>query len=151
MRYTNLLLVILLFFMACHNKADQPGTGDDTALTESKYYWESTLNDSTGKLEMKKTTPVDTLSIQSILEFINKTHPRILLGVVKTSNDTIYLKIADATVLTQQMGTTGAMEYLAAAVYNLTELLGIKYVTFDFEEGDHAAPGTYTRESFKDE
>ena len=153
MRNTTFLSIILLFLTACgNNKADQPVADNDTAAgVESTYYWEATSNDSTGNLEMKRIQRTDSISTKSIFAFINNAHPRILLELVKTSNDTIYLKIKDATVLTQQMGSTGAMEYLAAAVYNLTELPGIKYVTLDFEEGDHAAPGTYTRESFKDQ
>jgi len=40
---------------------------------------------------------------------------------------------------------------MATATYTLTEAKGINYVDFDFEEGDHAVPGTYSRESFKPE
>jgi hypothetical protein len=49
------------------------------------------------------------------------------------------------------MGSTGPTMFLSSAVYNLTEIPGIRYVNFDFEEGDHASPGTFSRESFKDE
>ncbi len=149
-RYAPLLLITLFFLCACgNNKANQPISENDTA--ETFYYWESTLNDSTGNLEMKKIETTDSLSVPSILDYINKDNPRLRLEWVKTSNDTVYIKIKDATVLTQQMGSTGATEYMAAVVYNLTELRGMKYVNFDFQEGDHAAPGTFSRESFKNE
>jgi hypothetical protein len=49
------------------------------------------------------------------------------------------------------MGSSGPTTYFAEAVFNLTEIPGIHYVSFDFEEGDHAQPGTFNRESFKDE
>jgi hypothetical protein len=37
---------------------------------------------------------------------------------------------------------------MAIATYTLTEMAGIKYVHYDFEEGDHAEPGTYSRANF---
>jgi len=75
----------------------------------------------------------------------------VQLAFVKTSGDTVYLKIPDPMYLTQQMGSSGPTIYLAQAVYSLTEVPGIKYVNLDFEEGDHASPGTFNRDSFKDE
>jgi hypothetical protein len=50
--------------------------------------------------------------------------------------------------LTQRMGTTGAEVFLAVATFTLTEHEGISHVNFIFEEGDHAAPGLYSREHF---
>ena len=46
------------------------------------------------------------------------------------------------------MGYYGAEAYLAAVNYNMSELKGITYVDIRFKEGDHAAPGTYTRTDF---
>lgn len=147
--YFLFLVCTPLLFGCGNNKADQPGSLDDTAA--SYYLWESALNDSTGRLSMKKVETADSTSTPSILGFTNKAYPRIRLDLVKTSRDTVYLKIEDATFLTQQMGSSGSILYLAAIVYNLTELAGIKYVTLNFEEGDHARPGTYNRESFSNE
>ena len=87
----------------------------------------------------------------ALTKYLNSNNSKVVIEWQRRSNDTAYLKIADATVLTQQMGTTGAMMYLAFVVYNVTELPGIRFVTLAFDEGDHAVPGTYTRESFKDE
>ena len=148
-KYFLFVLCSTLLFACGSNKADQPGSMNDT--TSSYFLWESTLNDSTGRLEMKKVETADSTSIQSILGFTNTAYPRIRLEWIKTSLDTIYLKIDDATFLTQQMGSSGSILYLAAVVYNLTELAGINYITLDFEEGDHARPGTYNRESFSNE
>lgn len=141
----------VLFIVACNNKADQPGTDDDTLSTQENFLWQSSLNDSTGKIEMTKVPGNDTLSLQSVIDFLNKDNPNIRLELVKTSNDSIYLKIPDAMYLTQQMGSTGPTLYLSEVIYNLTEIPGIKYVSLDFEEGDHASPGTFNRESFKNE
>jgi hypothetical protein len=100
---------------------------------------------------MIKVPTTDSLSPENVIGFLNKNNPHIRLELVKISTDSIYLKIADAMYLTQQMGSTGPTLYFSEVVYNLTEITGIRYVTFDFEEGDHAGPGTFNRDSFKDE
>jgi hypothetical protein len=61
------------------------------------------------------------------------------------------VKIPEATYLTQQMGSSGPTMFFAEAVYNISEIPGIRFINFDFEEGDHAQPGTYTRDDFKDQ
>lgn len=152
----NYLFIFLAysFFIACNNKADQPAADEDsTDIAEYVYSWQATLDDSTGKLEMKKLEMVgpDSLSPQAVIDFLNSNNPSISLTLIKTSGDTIFIKIPDATYLTQQMGSTGPTMYFASAVYNLTEIPGIRFANFDFEEGDHAQPGTFTRESFKEE
>ena len=148
------LFALTLFLLtACNNKADQPVTDEDSAEATARYSWDATLNDSTGRLEMKKVeiSGPDSFSIPAVITFINSLYPNVQLVWIKTSGDTVYLKIPEATYLTQQMGSTGPTMYFANAVYNLTEIPGIKYVTVDFEEGDHAPPGTFNRDSFIDE
>jgi len=151
MKYLFLLITAGIFFAACRNKADKPFTETDTA--RAVYSWQSALNDSSGRLEMKKVESMgpDSLSPAAVITYLNSTDSTIKLVLVKTSGDTVYLKRPDAEHLTQQMGSTGSTLYMAQVVYNLTEIPGIKYVNLDFEEGDHASPGTYTRENFKDE
>lgn len=142
----------LLLISCGTNKADEPIVEEDS-LTAINYAWQASLNDSTGKLEMKKTeaADLDSISTISIIDYINRSDSSIHLDIVKTSNDTVYLKIPDAHYLTQQMGSTGPTLYLASVIYNLTELPGIHYINLDFEEGDHAQPGTFSRDSFKNE
>ena len=148
---------ILIFFSflitSCgNNKADQPADNNNTT-TVINYVWQATLNDTSGKLEMKKVeaTGLDSLSPESIVAFLNTSDSSVHLDLIKISNDTIYIKIPDATFLTQQMGSTGSTMYLASVVYNLTELPGIRFINFDFEEGDHAQPGTLSRDSFNNQ
>lgn len=152
MKTQSLLVFIILLISACgNNKADQPAAEEYSI--EMGYSWQATVNDSTGRLEMKKqeTAGPDSLSPQAVIDFINTTNTYILLKFVNTSNDTVYIKIPEATYLTQQMGSTGSTIYLAQLVYNLTEIPGTHYVNLDFEEGDHAAPGTFSRKSFNDQ
>lgn len=149
--YFFLLLASSLLAACGNNKADQPVVDNDTA--NNIYSWQASLNDSSGRLEMQKVEAIgpDTLSAAAVVAYLNTTNSHVQLALVKTSGDTVYLKIPDAMYLTQQMGSTGPTLYLAQAIYNLTEIHGIKYVNLDFEEGDHASPGTFNRDSFKDE
>lgn len=73
---------------------------------------------------------------------------RMRLEFSRLSGDTFYVRIPESTVLTQQMGTTGAAGYLMTATFTLTELNGVNHINFDFEEGDHARPGVYSRQFY---
>ena len=155
------IFIFVTLLSACgNNKADQAfSVKDTTTVTEEHYIWQSTLNDSTGKLEMVPAELVNNDSLQPkiLVDLINKTYAetdyynKVRLAFIKTSGDTVYVKIPDATYLTQQMGSTGPTMFLSGVVYTITGLPGINYVNFDFDEGDHAGPGTYSRESFRNE
>ena len=60
----------------------------------------------------------------------------------------VNVEVVNATHLTQRMGTTGAEVFLAVATFTLTEYDNIKFVNLIFNEGDHAAPGLYSRKQF---
>jgi hypothetical protein len=80
---------------------------------------------------------------ESLLEL-----PRILLQGIKGT--TAQVVVENSVYLSQRMGSAGAQDYLASATYTLTECPQIAAVEFDFPQGDHAAPGTYTRGSFSE-
>ncbi|MBW1296382.1 hypothetical protein [Aquimarina litoralis] len=90
----------------------------------------------------------DTLSIQKITNIINLNWPKVQVKYVQRINDTIFLKIPNSKILTQQMGTTGAEQFLISTTFSFTELDGVNYVSYEFETGDHASPGIYGRESW---
>lgn len=146
-------ILLTLFVLGCKGKSDKQATEQDSVLNKTVYSWESVIDDSTGRLKMNKKENIgpDSLTSSSVISFLNRTNPNIQLQFLRQSNDTLYIKIPDAEHLTQRMGSTGPTMYFANVVYNLTEIPGVQYVNFDFEEGDHAAPGTYNRESFKDQ
>lgn len=147
-----ILACVAVTIISCGSSADEPIVETDSSTATINYAWRGILNDTTGKFEMQKTeaTNLDSLSVNSIVDYINGGDTNIHLDIIKTSGDTVYLKIPMADVLTQQRGTTGAALYLSRVVYNLTELPGIHHVNFNFPQGDHASPGTYNRDSFKD-
>ncbi len=49
------------------------------------------------------------------------------------------------------MGTSGAEGFMVSTTFTFTELNGIKYVSYDFQYGDHANPGVYDRHSWDKE
>jgi hypothetical protein len=58
------------------------------------------------------------------------------------------VRVNDAFQLTQEMGSEGAVNYLASATFSITSSDSIEVVFFDFPFGDHAAPGYYSRASW---
>lgn len=109
------------------------------------YQFDAQINDF--KIVKLRQFSSDTLTTKSIESIINKTWPKVQIQFLKSSNDTVYLSIPQSEVLTQQMGSSGASHFIGSTIYSFTELKGIKYVSFDFEEGDHAAPGVFGRRS----
>jgi hypothetical protein len=84
------------------------------------------------------------LLLRRLNGLFKQTHqPRATLK--KIEGDTAFIRIEEQRHLTQEMGTTGATAYLQAITYTLTSLPSIQYVAFDFEAGDHAMPGRYSR------
>ena len=68
-----------------------------------------------------------------------------LIKLLKTNENIAYVRIDNAAVLTQQMGTHGSISYMNAVMYSLASIDTIDCVMFDFKEGDHAIPGKYCR------
>jgi hypothetical protein len=101
------------------------------------------------KLEAPQNVKLDTLSSTKLVELINNNFPDIHLDLVKISHDTIYVKIPDSKKLANEIGDTGAENYLASATFTLTELKNIKFVNIAMQPGDHAEPGVYSRNDFK--
>lgn len=46
------------------------------------------------------------------------------------------------------MGSAGAESFMISTTFSLTELKGVNYVSYDFEEGDPSRPGVYNRNSW---
>ena len=144
MKKTIIVLSGLLFLYAC-------GGNDTETLPATEVNMWNMDQDSIGNLIGTKfiATEIDSLYPEAVITFINNNNPNIKLEFSKTSGDTLFLLIPNATFLTQQMGSSGPEVYFAETVYNCTEIPGIKFVNFDFKTGDHAEPGTYKREDFK--
>lgn len=156
-----LLLIGVLITVSCQSDKKEPKerevpqaqTPDVTAepAAAPALPWSADVNPGTGKLELNETPDANPdISVQQVIEAANIKYPRIRLELKNIKAGTVYVKINDATYLTQQMGSAGAQAYLAEITYSLTQVKRIESVNFEFTEGDHASPGTFTRESFAD-
>ncbi|MEO8765102.1 MAG: hypothetical protein ABI416_12480 [Ginsengibacter sp.] len=101
------------------------------------------------KLQKPEVPGIDTMSVKNLLQIVNANYDSIHLDYIKISHDTIYVHIPHSEMLTKRIGSTGADMYMASTTWSLTEVQHIKYVNFDFQEGDHASPGVYSRQDFK--
>ncbi|MCA5005018.1 hypothetical protein [Sphingobacterium bovistauri] len=102
--------------------------------------------DAKGDSMVKNDIP-DDLTVNFVLDVLNKRYEKIDLNLVRTSADTVFVKLDDASYL-GQLGSTGNYAFMAEVVYCLTEVPNINSVNFDFPESDHAAPGLYNRKNF---
>lgn len=159
-------ICLFAFLVSCtNNSADERKTDTDSkaptdvTTPESAYdapeferlIWATEFDTSRQDFMLKqhKRIDADTLIPEDLVKKLNMAWPEISLVLKKISNDTIYVSIPNSFYLTQSIGSTGAGNYISSTTYNLTELKGITYVHFDFKEGDHFAPGTFTRDDFK--
>jgi hypothetical protein len=123
--------------------------GDSTLYVKNKSLLWQVDDAKVLKLQKPKVSGIDTMSAENLIRLINNNYDSIHLDYIKTSHDTIYVHIPRSEMLTESIGSTGAEIYMASTTYSLTELKGVKYVNYDFEEGDHASPGVFSRDDFK--
>lgn len=125
-------------------------TGSDTAsVIKNAPAWTADFEESTNtyKIHRALNARLDTLSAQDLVSMVNR--DSIHVAFIRTSHDTIYVSVPNSEYLTQRIGSTGAENFMATTTFTLTEMKGIKYVNYKFTEGDHASPGVYSRDDFK--
>src|SRR5665213_1486810 len=133
-----LLLLVITCLASCHiHDENDPEYKDSIDGTMPGAIWAYDFDK--GVPTRLKEVNADTLNPAKLIALINSDN--IHLDLVKINADTIFVQIKQSTYLTQQIGDAGAYVFMSTTVYTLTELKGIKYVNFDFEEGDHANPG----------
>lgn len=86
----------------------------------------------------------------NVVKGLNQIRPAPGIELLAQRGATVYLRIKERDVLTNQMGSAGAQQYLGSVVISLTSIPGVELVHFDFFEGNHASPGFYSRASFID-
>jgi hypothetical protein len=164
MKKTIFIIGFILIIIGCTDTKQVKPTLDETAkdtvladsyessyvFNESEAIWGFVIDTVTGDEKLTQLKPVekDLLTGDMMEKIINKTWPRVQIKFLGTSHDTAFISIPESEVLTQQMGSAGAESFMVSTVYSFTEIKGIKYVSFDFEVGDHAGPGVYNRNSW---
>ncbi|HDQ14184.1 MAG TPA: hypothetical protein ENN41_05160 [Sediminispirochaeta sp.] len=77
--------------------------------------------------------------------FQESNQPGLILRSVE--NAVAHLEVEDDRKLTSGTGSFGARMYILSVFYSLASLEEINCVEFDIEEGDHAGPDRYCRDS----
>ena len=161
-----LIFSMLILFYSCNSDDTNSDTaaGDTTFITEKStapsieapaqfknLVWSAIFDSAKGDMVLKQQRQVnaDTLTADKLIKEINASWDGIKMELKKISHDTIYVAIPESNVLTQQMGSSGANGYMSSTTFTLTELKNIKFVNYNFAEGDHVAPGTFKRSDFK--
>ena len=156
MKYINYVFFLLVLFISCRNEikvTDQETA--DTVLADSSAEitvlpYSVEYDEKTQALNLVRNKEnIGNMDAADVIRVLNEKYQDIKLDLINARTDTIQVKIDDARKLTQGMGTTGAEAYLAELTFSFTELKGVNAVKVDFEEGDHAMPGVYTRRDFK--
>ena len=147
-----LSLLFPLTLWSCMGDSESSSTSTDSIANTSDAVVEPKVSSVTWKYDAEADSMVqlavpDRLSIDQVLADLNKQYQSMQLDLVKTSGDTVFVKMNDVTLLSQ-MGSSGNYGVLAEIVYSLTEVRPFQFVHLDFEELDHATPGLYDRERF---
>jgi hypothetical protein len=117
----------------------------------SNQIFDTRWNQESSTVELFRTNADSSKTLMEALERFNSANQKEnypFARLAQVNFDTVFLFIDNSNYLTQQMGTTGADEYLAKLTFTVTELESINFVNLNFEEGDHAVPGTYQRTDF---
>jgi hypothetical protein len=158
-------LILVLLLIGCNTWDRGENITDDTSTTEgidsltavphpvasTEAIWHYTFNEQNSKYEIKKIRQIKPEDLNGVIleKIINKSYPKVQVIFLRTSNDTAFITVPLSKALTQQMGSFGAENFLVVTTYTFTELKGISYVAIDFEEGDHAIPGIYSRKAWE--
>src|SRR5690606_24890910 len=141
MRIKVIFIGLLLLSTGCNQStqqdSEQSSKADDTTSldtgrrTENPFiyipedaFWEyqyDTIIHDFKPVKIKEVT-TDSLTAESVESIVNNTWPNVQVRYQKISGDTLFIEIPESAVLTQQMGTAGAKQFLASTTYSFTEL-----------------------------
>lgn len=145
MRFAVIILLVFCFF-SCSN--DDKGISEtDYAVSDTILAWDTNAD----SMIMKRdpTVPDSAVTVKRIINGLNEKYPEVHIEVIKQSGDTIYIEVADAEYLGNQMGSAGSSAWFADAVINLTSVTGINYVSFKMNTYSHAAGGVISQDEYK--
>lgn len=118
----------------------------------TRFYWFTDYDSVSNREFLAKGNLLDSIvqSPEKLIGILNKRAPESKIELIGISNDTIRIRIANDEFLGERMGSTGAICYLGETVFTLTENGAIRFVNVEMNDGSHASPGTYDRQTFDD-
>ncbi len=84
--------------------------------------------------------------ITELNKTFNKYQPLVIFDSL--AKQTLHISFDHPEKYTEQMGTTGAQEFLAMLVFTLTELPEVQQIQLHVEIGSHGKPGVYDRKQY---
>lgn len=155
MKHYLLLLFLAAAIIGCNNEASkEPDVAADAHQPQQWFATDTVVIwDCSAEEEMRKRiyAPLDSVTVaQALINGVNKTYGEMKLEFDRLAGDTLYVKIPDASWLTERAGNTGAEQYLSFAALNLLETKAVKFVHFNFTAGVHARPTTWSEKDFAD-
>jgi hypothetical protein len=116
------------------------------------FYWHTDFDTTLNREYILRGKLLDSIprNPDELINILNRRKSNCKIEFLKMTGDSISIRILDDEYLTEQMGSSGAMCYLAETVFTLTENDLIKFVRIEMDYGSHASPGLYTRDNFKD-
>jgi hypothetical protein len=139
------VFVVACCFILSAAAQEKSGPGvDGRGVGRSVGVWESPVENPCAP---KLVQAVLNASPKTIVEAVNRRFQRPRLKLRKVSRGQAEVVVVDSEYLTERMGSTGASIFMISVTYSLTSLGIVEKVKFRFEEGSHAAPGTFDRDS----
>jgi hypothetical protein len=156
----SIALISIMALFACNQDIKETSETDSTdiqneitdnsnEIADVPYYAELDSNSQNFTLIKSDLVDKNDLTPINLKDALNRKYPEIFISETRISNDTIYVTIPNAKHLTQGIGSMGAKIYMTESTHSFTDLPNIKYVKYNFNVGDHAYPGVYTKEDFK--
>ena len=114
---------------------------------ENRPYWYTDWND--GYERWVRGSQLDSFpkTPKQLIDCLNTLH-KTQIRLIRIESDTMFVRFEGADYAIEQSGSFGAEEFLARATFTLTEIPGISFIHYNFEEGSHMVPGYYDRNSF---
>ena len=148
----NIFLYFLLFFLiSCTGNTNNERLSQDSTRNEpinqqeipfvKELVWKY---DAAQDSLIKDENVENILTTDQVIAELNEMYPRASLRLVKTLNDTVFIRI-DSVSFLQELGSTGNYGFISEVVFNITEVPNVENVNLDFELTDHATAGVYNR------
>lgn len=142
------LFLIIIIIGSCRSKDKQAeddniSYGIPDTILAWKIYADSMI------LTRDQAIPDSIVTIRRIINGLNLKYPAVQIEFVKQSADTAFVAVPDAEYLGEQIGNAGSVEWFADAVFNLTSVPGVNYVSFQMALHSHASSGVISRANYK--
>lgn len=146
---TVLLAALILSGCKCNSGKDKTVAGD-TLLVIPDTLLVYDVDPENKSLQKHTEVPDSAFTAARVVNGLNDKYPTVQIRLLRQSNDTIYVFVPESEYLSQRMGSAGAANWYADAVWNLGSLPGVRYVNIALEEGSHAAPGVFSIGDYPD-